>query len=228
MKLSRSLSLAAVAVLASRDTRAEPCPMFGLALEVLRPQADVAADGGLVVAEVPRMADKAQAPDFSKWQVRGAKLGAPDSLAIAPGLRIIRPPAGAASFTLEVAGKVKGKARVAKAPPPTLPAPAISRVVSGSTTSKHVTRYVTVFPTQAAPKGAIALVLVDAKGKPISWGRTGDGADRVVVYSTEGGCVTTFSNGTEIAQPGERVTAFWIDSTGRRSPASAPITVVKP
>jgi hypothetical protein len=227
MKLS--LSITAAALLASNTARAEPCPMFELALEVLRPEAEVTGDGGIVVAEVPRMANaRPTPPDFSKWRVRGTKLGVPDSVEVAPGLRIVKPPASAPSFTLELAGKVKGKARLVKAMPFVLPAPALARVVSGSTTAKHVTRYVTAFPTQPTPKGAIALVLVNAKGKPISWGRTGDSADRVVVYSTEGGCVTTFSNGTEIAQPGDKVTASWIDNAGRRSAASAPITVVKP
>lgn len=204
---------------------AEPCPMYELTPEVVRPTAEVVADGGLVVIEISRMSDGKLEKDVSKWQTRAGKLAALELTAVAPGLSIAKPPKGAIAFTIESSGKVKGRAKLLAKAPALLPAPSIAAIRSGSSTGKHVTRFVTVELATPAPKGAIAMVVVDAKGTALSWGLTGDNAAQVVVYSTEGGCVTRFPNGTQIAQPGDKITAFWIDATGRRSPASAAVVV---
>ena len=226
-----------VAALAS-SAAAEPCPQMNLVPEVLQALPDkpspteVTADGGLVIVEMPRAWDggKKPDPDTSKWQVRaGGKATKPELTAIAPGMWLVKTPAGATTFSLEDSGKkAKGRGRVAGKAPAPLPAPAIRAVVSGDTKAHHVTRFVGVELMAKAPKSAQAMVLVDAKGQPLSWGLTWDGADRLTVYSTQSGCVTTFPNGTVIAQPGDKVTAFWVDSTGRRSPDSAPVIVQKP
>lgn len=217
-------SLLVVVALTSAAS-AEPCPMFGLVPEVVRPNAEVAADGGIVVAEVAKMVERIPAAELSTWQVRAGKAAKPELTEVAPGLYVVKPPAGATAYTVEEKGKVKGKAKVLAKPPALLPAPSIDKITSGSTTGKHPNRFVAVELATPAPKGAIALVAVGAKGNALSWGQTGDNAKQVIVYSTQSGCVTRFPNGTEIAQPGDKVTAFWIDATGRKSPASTPITV---
>ncbi len=207
---------------------AEPCPMYELMPEVLRPNAEVVADGGLVVIEISKMVDTKSISDVSTWKTRAGKLAALALTPIAPGLSIAKPPKGATAFTIEDGAKMKGKARVLAKAPALLPAPSIGAITSGATTSKHITRFVTVDLASPAPKGAIAMVVADAKGVALSWGPTTDAAKQVVVYSTQGGCVTRFPNGTQIAQPGDKITAFWIDATGRKSPASTPATVAKP
>ncbi len=230
------LSFAIVAVLAG-SAAAEPCPQMSLVPEVLQAlpsqsaEAQLTADGGLVVIEMSRAwGGKTPSVDTSKWQVRaGGKLTKPDLIAIAPGMWLVKPPVGATAYAIEDDNKKsKGRGRmVAKGPTP-LPQPSINMVTSGATTSKHITRFVRVDLTAKAPKGAVAMVLVDAKGAAMSWGLTWDGADSAMVYSTQGGCVSQFPNGTQIAQPGDKVTAFWVDSAGRRSPESAPVIVGKP
>jgi hypothetical protein len=230
-------SLALVA-LVTTQAAAEPCPMMNLVPEVMQalpsPQAEaqLTADGGLIIIEIPRAWDGGKKPslDTSKWQVRaGGKLTKPALTAIAPGMWLVKPPAGATTYSIEDdTRKAKGRGRIVAKGPTPLPPPSIGMVTSGETTSKHITRFVRVDLTAKAPKGAIAMVLVDAKGAPMSWGLTWDGADTATVYSTQGGCVQQFPNGTQIAQPGDKVSAFWIDGAGRRSPASQPIIVSKP
>lgn len=214
-----------VLILLSTAAAAEPCPLYELTPEVVRPNAEVVSDGGLVVMEIARMSDDKLDKDVSKWRTRAGKLGPLELAAVAPGLSIAKPPKGATTFTIESSGKVKGKAKVLTKAPELLPAPSIAAIKSGSSTGKHVTRFVNVELATPAPKGAIAMVVVDAKGTALSWGLTGDDATRVTVYSTQSGCVTRFPNGTQIAQPGDKITALWIDATGRKSPASAAVVV---
>ncbi len=230
-------TLAIVAVLTTQAA-AEPCPQMNLVPEVLQSlpsqqaEAQLTADGGLIVIEMPRAWDggKKSDPDPLKWQVRaGGKLSKPELIAIAPGMWLVKPPAGATAYAIEDdKRKSKGRGRIVAKGPTPLPPPAIGMVTSGETTSKHVTRFVRVDLTSKAPKGAVAIVLVNAKGDAMSWGLTWDGAETAMVYSTQGGCVQQFPNGTQIAQPGDKVAAFWIDSAGRRSPSSQPIIVAKP
>ena len=66
-----------------------------------------------------------------------------------------------------------------------------------------------------------------AKGRAISWGSAFDGMTNVNVYNTQSGCSTLFSDGYEMALPGDRVVAFWVDATGRRSRVSSPVLVEK-
>lgn len=206
---------------------AEPCPMFGLRPEVLHAQSTVTVDGGILVALLPRMTDSTKQPAFATWQVKGGKVAKLDMDKLAPGLFVVHPPLGAVSYSLADGGKIKATAKLATAKLAPLPAPELNLVVSGETTSKHVTRYVNA-TTSAPPKDATVLVLADAKGTALAWGQVTPGGTMVTVYSTQGGCVSEFPDGTVVAQPGDKVVAFWIDGAGRRSPSSAAVTVKKP
>jgi hypothetical protein len=209
---------------------AEPCAWMGLELEVMRPQATVAGDGGIVVAQVPKQSSPDATPTpLTGWKVQGGKVSQPNIDRAAPGLFIVKPPTGTMVYSLHDGATLKGKGKVGAATPQPLGAPAIASVESGATTSKHVTRFVNVNLAAAAPRDALALVLIDAKGTPIAWGRAIGGTTAVIsVYNTMGGCVMKFPDGTVQAQPGDKVTALWVDSAGRRSPASAAVTVKKP
>lgn len=225
-------ALAGVAVVlaaASGGAHAEPCAMMGLSSRALRPDFAVSAEGGIVVGEQPSPEDyrKPLSPDRSAWKARvKGKSAAAKEDAIAPGLVVYRPPAGAQSYDLvDGAGKRQASAKLAAKLPDLLDAPRVRAVTSGETHSMHVSTFVSVSLDAAAPKDAIALVLQKSKGPALSWGVPFEGATEVSVYSTQGGCVDKFPAGTTIAQPGELVVAFWVDATGRRSRVS-PVVVV--
>jgi hypothetical protein len=206
---------------------AEPCPQMGLVLETVKPKVDVTADGGVVVVETSRVVERVKGPDWTGWTVKTTKSEKPELSNLAPGLYVVKPPAGAKTFELWASGAKKTSATVIAAPP-LLAAPSLKLVTSGTSKSRHPSRFVKVDLAGVPPKGAIALVLADAKGKPLSWGLTDEETDYVLAYSTQGGCVSEFPNGTVIAQPGDKVTAFWVDGTGRVSPASTAAVVKKP
>ncbi|MEO8704762.1 MAG: hypothetical protein ABI867_32195 [Kofleriaceae bacterium] len=213
---------------------AEPCPPFGLRSEVILPSAEVSSDGGIVVGELPAMdanggTGKPPSPDRSGWKLRAdGKAAAAKADVIAPGLVVYRPPAGAKTFELlDGSTKPAGKAKLVVTAPALLDAPRVKTVISGQTRDKHVSTFVNVVLDGKAPKGAIALVVAEAKGAPRSWGRVFEQLDTITVYSTSGGCVTLFPDGTVISQPGDRVVAFWVDATGRRSPTTPPLIVAK-
>ncbi|MBS1121618.1 MAG: hypothetical protein H6Q90_3846 [Deltaproteobacteria bacterium] len=228
--MRRSLAFVAV-LLGASPVAAEPCPSFGLAPKVVRASVVVTNDGGVVVAELPQATVDGGQPDQADWKLRAHnKLVKPQIDPIAPGLVVYRPPVGAAAFTLEdtTMGSLLGKARLATKALGLLAAPRVKAVVSGTTRTKHATTFVTVELDGSAPADAIALVVRAAKGDPLSFGLVGPRATKVSVYSTQGGCVTAFPNGTVIAQPGDRVVAFWVDASGRRSATTAPLVVTKP
>ena len=94
-----------------------------------------------------------------------------------------------------------------------------SHAPSGTSGGKHPTTFVRVELDAGAPTDALALVLRSAAGVPLSFGTVTAGQAQISVYSTEGGCVTEFPDGTVVAQPGDHVVAFWVDASGRRSTA---------
>ncbi len=208
---------------------AEPCPMFGLESKVLAEDATVSKEGGVVVGEIPAMiTDKKPSPDRSAWKLKAkGKVSAATASVLAPGLVVYRPPATTTSFeVLDGAGKRVGKAKVMTKEAELLPAPAIKAITSGETRSVHRSVFVTVELSARPPKEAIALVVGPTKGPAHSWGRAFTDAPAITVYSTQGGCIDMFPNGTVISQPGDRLVAFWVDAYGRRSRVS-PLVVVE-
>jgi len=73
------------------------------------------------------------------------------------------------------------------------------------------------------PAGVVALVLADAKGKPRSFGLVADAATEIQVYA-HGRCGVV-PNGTVESSIGDKVTLFWVDASGRKSPASKAMTI---
>lgn len=204
--------------------------MFGLESKAIREDVTVSQEGGFVVGEVPAMInDKKPSPDRSAWKVRAkGKAAAATPAVIAPGLVVYRPPQATAPYeVLDGAGKRVGKAKVMAKEADLLPAPSIKSIVSGASRSRHPSVFVNVELSAAAPKEAIALVVGPAKGPAHSWGRAFPENAVVNVYSTQGGCIDVFPDGTVISQPGNRLVAFWVDAYGRRSRVSPMVVVEK-
>ncbi len=204
--------------------------MFGLESKVLQEDATVSKEGGVIVGEVPTMiGDKKPSPDRSAWKLRvKGKSTAAIPAVLAPGLVVYRPPAAAASYeVLDAAQKRLGKAKVMMKEAELLPAPAVKAIISGETRGRHTSVFVSVELSSAPPKAAIALVVGPAKGSAHAWGVALPESSSISVYSTQGGCVSTFPDGTVISQPGDRLVAFWVDAYGRRSRVSPMVVVEK-
>jgi hypothetical protein len=67
------------------------------------------------------------------------------------------------------------------------------------------------------------MVLADAKGKARSFGVVSKDDKEVTVYAHPRCGVVP--NDTVESKVGDRVTLFWVDASGRRSPASKAVTV---
>lgn len=205
--------------------------MFGLESKVFKEDTTVSREGGVVVGEVPAMmgGDTKPSPDRTAWKVRvKGKASAATPAVLAPGLVVYRPPATAAPYeVLDALGKRAGKAKVMAKEAGLLPAPAIKDIVSGESRGRHPSVFVTVELSAAPPKDAVALVVGPAKGPAHSWGRASPDSPAISVYSTQGGCVSMFPDGTVISQPGDQLVAFWVDAYGRRSRVSPMVVVEK-
>lgn len=230
-----SLALGSVAA-------AEPCPVFGLESKPLRADAVVSTEGGIVVGEVPEIMmiqGRALTPDRSGWKVRTTTTGKvparPQAKAtpatadvIAPGLVVYRPPSGARAYVLlDGDGKRTASAKVEGGKRDPLAAPDVTAVISGTSRGRHPSVFVNVELATAAPPDAVALVIGPAKGPARSWGPIVGPGTTINVYSTAGGCVSTFPEGTVASQPGDPVIAFWVDAWGRRSRVSPVVIVAK-
>ncbi len=204
--------------------------MFGLESKPLAGDATISREGGIVVGEVPVMLNggKEPSPDRSAWKLKGpGKPTAATPSVLAPGLVVYRAPANAASIeVLDGGGKRLAKGSVMAKEAELLAAPAIKAITSGTSRGRHPSTFVNVALSSPAPKEAIALVVGPAKGAAHSWGRSFANATSLNVYSTDGGCVSRFPEGTVLSQPGDRLVAFWVDTYGRRSRVS-PLVIVE-
>jgi hypothetical protein len=230
--LSRLTHIVPILVAATAMTAAAaPCPRYGLEPVVLTADAaKVTPDGGMVVGVEPKAGGEDVTGEIAvqpawRFSIAGKPVK-PKVDVIAPGLAVYRPPASSTAIVLENGkGTRVGQATVA-AVPDTLPAPRVRTVVVTTTRGvKHPSTRVEVDLDGNPPATALALVLVGADGRAIMWG-TPAGTSQVVVYDTHGGC-TTFPNGTTLPSGGDRVTAFWVDTAGRRSPATPKLIVTQ-
>jgi len=224
----RRLGIVAALVIALGGHAAAECAYIGLSPKVVTPAgARVPASGGIVVAAVSDRRGKLNRGDEAvqkQWRYRGRKT-APKIDSIAPGLAVMRIAPGTTTL-VDAGGKrliaVTGtKDRVA--PPPT------PKLVAVRHTEHHVGYHgwerVTVELDAAPPAGVIAVVLVDDKGTPRSWGEPVAGSAQVDVYSG-GGCVPQ-ANGTQRSQAGDAVRVMFVGVGGLVSAPSAVARIVK-
>jgi hypothetical protein len=206
----------------------EPCAEFVPTPFVMGDALATSSEGGIVVGELPRQAGTTPPSDRTTWSLRvNGKRIAPTVDVIAPGLVVYRPPATGAMWSLVDAKATSlGTFRRAQKLPDLVDAPAVARVVSGSSGGRHPNSFVNVELSSPAPKDVIALVLSKAKARAYSWGTAGPNLSAVIVFSSGSGCFPV-TNGATQATPGESVTLFWVDKYGRRSRVTPAIVVEK-
>ncbi|MCW5803645.1 MAG: hypothetical protein KIT31_14780 [Deltaproteobacteria bacterium] len=226
------LALAAVAtsflVLPAAEVADAKCAYWGLLPSVLAGPGDapIAKDGGILVAAVPSergtldKGDAAQPP----WKFRGrGGLVAATVEALAPGLAVFRPGAGGTLDLEDDKHALVGKAHVDAAATARLGAPKVKTVTyTGESGGRRAWARVTVELDGAIPTGAVAIVAADASGKARSWGRIAAGEPLVAFESRT---CQALPNGTAASRPGDKVTLFWVDASGRKSDLSRPIVV---
>jgi len=184
-------------------------------------------DGGVVVGtEVGGGGKEQGGAEQPTWMFKvGGKTVKPVISILAPGLVAYKLPDKVARGELVDGTKVLAK--ITRAPSTPLAAPTASKITyveRPNVRGRSVTT--TVELTVAAPAGAIALVIADAKTKQArSFGRVPAGASSVAVYA-QGRC-SALPNGTIETRPGDSVILRWVDKSGALSAESKPIVVVK-
>lgn len=220
--------LAALLVCALAPAAEAKCAVMGLKPSVLTPTgATVAPDGGLVVGAIDADDDALDAGDPATqpgWRLRlGSRVASPTLVPLAPGLVLYKLPVDAKDAQL-IDDKRATIGSVTVGAQPTLGAPKIKRISHESQLGRRPFARVTVELAGPAPDGAIAIVLADAKGKPRSWGTIATKGKSKLRGYDRSRC-RVLPNETVESKPGERITVFWIDASGRKSPLSA-VTVV--
>jgi hypothetical protein len=223
----RFAALACVVLFAPASADAK-CARTGLVPTVISPAAAaLEEDGGVVVAAVSEMSrtdpDPGDAAVQTGWRFRsGKQLLAPRIDVIAPGLAVYRVK-GVDALELEDAKHAAlFTGTVSKTPRPPFAAPKLL-TVTYSISGRRRNRAVTIDLADPPPAGAVAIVIADAKGKPRSFGRI-DGTGHVQVGFRDGSC-TTVPNGTVPSEPGDKITVFFVDASGRSSAPSKVTTV---
>ncbi|MBS1121610.1 MAG: hypothetical protein H6Q90_3838 [Deltaproteobacteria bacterium] len=209
---------------------AAPCAIPGLRAKVVHRSspAAISAGGGFVVMVESSRDGTGPSPTelaIQPWWLRTSTgLVKPVIDVIAPGLAVYRIPDGARSVALE-----NGKTQLAfgliadKRLPPA--APKVTAIKRQDSHGRHPSTSVVVELAEAAPAGAVALVVADPKGKALAWGRPI--GKSVWVYNSGGGCVS-LPAGTVASSVGDQVTLFWLDEVGLVSPATMPVVVETP
>lgn len=226
----QTLAVLAAAVVLSLVGPSRPadakCRMMGLAPEVIAvPQTPL--DGGIVVGFTDAEDIRPEAGDIAvqpSWRfVIDGKSVTPTIVTLAPGLALYKFPAGASGDISLVDGKrLVAKARTTTQALRKLPAPKAKAIRLEQRLGRRPFANVTVELDGDAPVQAIALVLADAKGTPLSWGRVTERGKVEVLRSRR---CHVLPNGTQTPTPNQKVTLFWVDAAGTRSPASAPIAI---
>lgn len=199
------------------------------AMSHLRPQVltkEASAGGGIVVAteQVPYdVKDEGDAVQPT-WKLRMAgATSAPKIDVIAPGLAVYRLPAASGDATLLDGTTVIAKVTTIKTQPVQLLAPRVKGVRHEKTVGRRSSAYTIVALDGSAPEGVVAMVLADGTGKARSFGLVTKGAKEITVYAHPRCGVVP--NDTVESAPGDKVTLFWVDASGRVSPATKAISV---
>jgi len=208
--------------------------MWGLAPSVLtKSGATISPDGGIVVGaddDEDGATDPGDVAAQAGWRVKyGSRVASPTLVTLAPGLVLYKLPADAVGNGVKdgqlIDDKRKTVGSITLGPKTALlGAPKIKKLMHDTRQGRRPYGKLTVELAAAAPEGAIALVIADAKGKPRSWGKVSGGAMSLLGYNRTR--CKVLANGTIESKPGERVTAYWIDASGRKSAASGAVAIV--
>jgi len=224
----KSLALVLVLALAPSEADAK-CAPSSLQAAIATPAATVVPEGGGIVVAADVFFDGGNVADGDVsiqkgWKFRAGKLLVEATIdVIAPGLAVYRFPAMKDKVELEddkhavVATVMMTKDRVA-----VLDAPKLKKVVATKSLGRKGSTSVEVVLDGAVPATAVAIVAVDAKGKPITFGRVTQGEPLLVFARAR---CEVLTDGTVEPKAGEKITVFWLDAMGRMSPASKPIAI---
>ena len=211
------------------QTASADCAAWGLSPKVLtapNTTFDGSSDGGILVAAVPEehgKLDKGDAALQPTWRFKGRK-AAPVVHSIAPGLASIQ--------TMEDGELVDGSGKslvtvrvVITKKLMWIPPPPVIKAVrhNGDMRGYHGSEHVTVEFADPMPMGTVAVILLDAKGKPKSWGFAR--SPTLVEVYTSGDCIA-LPNGTIPSKAGDTVMVRLVDTDGRVSQPTAPIKIV--
>jgi hypothetical protein len=222
-------AIAALLLLALSPDADAKCRAIPLSPVVLTPDhATLAVDGGVVVGAQSDF-NREDMPDGDVAVQKGWRFKAgkdtlePKIEVIAPGLAVYRHGATGSVLELENGKQRLVQIHVAKDTPAPLAAPSVKKIVATKITKRRTNTHVEVVLDGEPPKGAVAIVAVDAKGKAISWGRV----DGTPVFAYKNQTCEIVPTGTIEPKVGTQVTLFWVDIMGRKSPASKPIGITK-
>lgn len=196
------------------------CAMQHLSAEVLPD-----APGGAIVMLTSSSYDDPGTDDTSAWKLRVAgQTIAPVIDVLAPGLSVYRVPKGLTEAELTDGTSTLAKIGARTGKP--LPAPVVTSVTHSSPDGgRYRSSRTTAEIRGDVPADAIAVVITDAKGTALSWGRVNVPGAAVTPYF-HGRC-GVLPNGTVGPKVGSRVRLFWVDKYGRASAKSAAIKVAK-
>jgi hypothetical protein len=221
---SRRMKILSLLVLLLPATADADCAMIGLVPKVLSAPDVVFVDGGgIVVGAVAEERGSLESGDVAiqpgwKFVVPKGTI-APTIDALAPGLAVYKTSADTVELQ-NAEGEALAKAtRGAKRDK--LAAPKVKTIKYDAPISRRSIVRIEVTLDGAAPAGAIALVLADAKGKPKSWGPV---AGTVLYPYLQRDC-RTLPNGTQPSKKGDKITLFWVDESGRKSAFTRPMTI---
>lgn len=217
-----AVAVAALAVIAVSPGVTDACDEFIVESKVF----EKAARGGILVQfhASPTNGTAYEAPLVNKrWKFKLAnkRAIAPKVRMIAPGLVVVTLPKGIPAGVL-----VDGERRVAELDAidedePRLDEPEVRAVVA-STTGKA--SKITVEIVGSVPRTAVAIVLANASGDPMTFGMIDPGKPLVAFETKE---CSMLAPGTIEPRVGQRVKAFWVDHFGRVSPRSDSVKIVK-
>ncbi len=214
----RALGLGlALAALAAPES-AEACDELIIAPKVF----ERAARGGVLVHfyASPTKGSAYETPLVNKkWKFKLAnkRVIAPKVKMIAPGLVVVRLPDGVPAGVL-----VDGDKRVAELDAidndePLLDEPDVRAVVMSTPTGKATSTKVTVELVGAPPRTAVAIVLANEEGDPMTFAMIDPRTPLVAFEKKE---CTLLAPGTIEPRLGQKVKVFWVDQFGRASPRS--------
>ncbi len=220
----RFAALLPVLVLASPTADAKCAPQH-LAPKVLS-EGSIAAGGGFVVAEIDGADDARDSISATQptWTIAtGGAKAAPKIVPLAPGLVVYRVEKAGETSLLDgtkVLATATAGAPAGRAPS----APKVKGIRHEKTLGRRASAFTRVTLAEPPPDGALALVLTDANGKARSFGLVDPDDPSVITVYAHGRCGVVPNNTVE-SSAGQRVKLFWVDHSGRTSPASKLVTI---
>lgn len=189
-------------------------------------------DGGVVVATsnayLPGSDDNGEAMQPTWVFTHDGTKDKPVAVALAPGLVVYQLPPGVTDADLSDGTAARAHIVAFDTAAKPLAAPAVKTVSHKTWSSPRGSGgLTTVTLSDDLPASAVAMILRDARTKKaMTYGLVEPADARSVVVYTQGRCAA-LPNGTVAPRAGQRVVVQWVDSFGRISGTSKPLTIAK-